>query len=83
MNLRYPNFDWVNETQAVKSGASVLLTMLIGMGAAAVPVLVYIVSKARVQPVWLGAATALLAAAACLLLYRWLMRRGAEILERL
>lgn len=31
LNLRFPRFDWTQDVQAVKSGASVLLTMLIGM----------------------------------------------------
>lgn len=30
-NLRFPNFDWNQEAQAVKSGVAVLLTMLAGM----------------------------------------------------
>lgn len=31
LNLRFPRFYWTQDVQAVKSGASVLLTMLIGM----------------------------------------------------
>ncbi len=32
MNLRYPKFDWENESVPVKQGASPMLTMLIGFG---------------------------------------------------
>ena len=83
MNLLFPNFDWVNETQAVKSGLSVLLTMLIGMAASAAPALVYVLARGRVSPELLGCLTALLTALGCLFLYRWLMRRGAKRLEEL
>lgn len=31
MNLLFPRLDWVNETAAVKQGAAIILTMLIGM----------------------------------------------------
>ena len=83
LNLRFPNFDWINETQAVKSGASVLLTMLIGMGAAAAPVILYILAEKYLSAELIGGVTAVLVALACLLLYRSLMRRGAERLTEL
>lgn len=78
-NLRHPNFDWMTETQAVKSGISVLFTMLISWGLILIPVLAYaffgeVISGAILCLVFLAVLTAL-----CLLLYRWLMRRGAEI----
>lgn len=31
MNLLFPRLDWINETAAVKQGAAIILTMLIGM----------------------------------------------------
>ena len=31
LNLRFPRLDWEKEVEAVKQGASVLLTLLIGM----------------------------------------------------
>lgn len=78
MNLRYPNLDWINETQAVKSGASVLLTMLIGMGSVAAPLLLFVLLQGHVSAVSLGAGTAALVLLTSLLLAHWLRRRGEE-----
>ena len=82
-NLRHPNFDWVNESQAVKSGASILLTMFISWGLLLVPVLLGIfldgvLSLEAVALVFLA-----LVVLASVLLYRWLMRRGVEIYRTL
>lgn len=37
MDIRKPNYTWTNETQVVKQGISVLLTMLAGMAVIALP----------------------------------------------
>lgn len=42
-NLRFPNFTWENEAQVVKQGASVLVSMLGGMIAVIVPMVLLIV----------------------------------------
>ncbi len=83
MNLLHPNFDWLNETQAVKSGASVLLTMFIGIAAAAAPVLVFAVLGEHLSVEWIGWGTLVLVSGVCLWLYGWLMRRGVRIMEGL
>lgn len=83
LNLRFPNFDWINETQAVKSGASVILTMLIGMGAAAAPVVLYVLTYTFLSAELLGGITAALVGLVCLLLYHRLMHRGAARFEQL
>ena len=77
-NLRHPNFDWINETQAVKSGASVLLTMFIGWGTLILPLLVFVIwgdviPSSAVILGFLGLMVLL-----CLLLWRWLSTRGVE-----
>lgn len=78
-NLRHPNFDWTNETQAVKSGVSVLFTMLIAWGLLLVPVLFYVffgdVASAELVALGFLAVTVLMS----LLLYRWIMNRGCRI----
>ena len=79
MNLRFPNFDWINETQAVKSGASVLLTMLIGFLLVAVPVVFCVIFGDRVRPEIVSAVYGVLTVLASIFLYRWVMSRGAEI----
>ena len=82
-NLRHPNFDWINETQAVKSGLGVLFTMLIGWGIMAVPVLCIVFFGAVLSPPLICAGFLLLLLALCALLYRWLMTRGAGIYRSL
>jgi ABC-2 type transport system permease protein len=47
-NLRHPNLSWINETQAVKQGMSVLLSMLVNWGlalAAGLPYLLLLESR--------------------------------------
>ena len=77
-NLRHPNFDWINETQAVKSGVSVMLTMFIGWGTLIPPVLVLVIwgDVLPTSAVVLGYLGVMLLL--CLLLWRWLVTRGVE-----
>ncbi len=82
-NLRHPNLDWMNETQAVKSGFGVLFTMLISWGVMAVPVLCYLFLGDKIAPEAICLAFLLLLVLLCLLLYRWLMSRGAELYRAL
>jgi len=43
MNLWFPRFDWTNETSVVKQSMSVMMTMLFGFAAAAIPIVLYFV----------------------------------------
>ena len=43
MNLWFPRFDWTNETSVVKQSMSVMMTMLFGFAAAALPIVLYFV----------------------------------------
>ena len=54
-----------------------------GMGAAAAPVLLYILTESFLSAELLGAITAALVALICLLLYHWLKRRGVELFEKI
>lgn len=82
-NLRHPNFNWINETQAVKSGASVLLTMFIGMGAAALPAIVYLLLGDQLTLEAVGFGTLGLLLVAIALLYLWLRKKGPAVFESL
>ena len=82
-NLRHPNFNWINETQVVKSGASVLITMFGGWGVVAVPLIVALIwgDKLSVETigfVFLGVMVLL-----CALLYLWLRKKGPRVFEEL
>ena len=41
INLKFPKFDWNSQTEAVKQGASVIITMAAGFAAVALPGLLY------------------------------------------
>lgn len=78
MNLLFPKLDWVNETAAVKQGASIVLTMLIGMMAvlAALGLVVLLSHQLPTEGALL--LPALLMAAAAFALRLWLNTRGAR-----
>lgn len=42
VNLRFPKFDWINETAAIKQSLSTILTMFGGMAVVAVPAMLYL-----------------------------------------
>lgn len=83
-NLRHPNLDWINETQAVKQGIAVLIAMGLDFLLAAVPGAVYFIwlsgtMRGEVFMLVLLAGFTLLA----WLTGRWLMRRGTGCFEEL
>ncbi|MBQ8402829.1 MAG: hypothetical protein IJX55_00185 [Clostridia bacterium] len=85
INLKHPSFDWTNEAIPVKQGLSVLLTMLVGMAvtmffAVAYVVLTFALLLAVPASVFL-LAVLIVCAAATVLLYSWLYRRGTKIFE--
>ena len=82
-NLRHPNFNWINETQAVKSGASVMLTMFIGMGLVLLPILVCLLFSEYVTPVLVGWVMLGLLIVMSVLLYLWIRRKGVKVFEAL
>lgn len=76
-NLRHPSLDWVNETQAVKSGVSVFLGMFIPWG---ILIALGAVYAFLVQSLWLAL---LLLALGDWLLYRGLLRKGCLLFQEL
>jgi ABC-2 type transport system permease protein len=82
-NLRHPNFNWINETQAVKSGASVVLTMFIGMGLVLLPILVCLFFSDWVTPELAGWGMVVLLAVLSVLLYLWLRKKGPRVFREL
>ena len=81
-DLRHCNLDWINETQAAKQGAGVVLTMLIVWGFVLAVGAVYFALLASVltTPVFLALVLALLAALYALT-QRWLATRGVRRFE--
>ncbi|MDO5294925.1 MAG: hypothetical protein Q4F05_19495 [bacterium] len=44
INLQFPNFTWENETVAVKQGAAVLVTSIVGMASCGIPLALVVVA---------------------------------------
>ena len=82
-NLRHPNFNWINETQAVKSGASVLITMFAGMGLVLLPVLACLIFSDWLTPELAGWIMLALLTVLSVLLYYWIRKKGVKIFEAL
>lgn len=78
-NLRHPFLDWMNESQAVKSGASVFIAIFGGWGAVLLPgIAVYLLSEYVSSGALMLCCTAVFAVLAWLM-YRWIMTKGAKI----
>jgi ABC-2 type transport system permease protein len=82
-NLRHPYFDWVNETQAVKSGASVMIAMFGSWGMVALPSVLLFALPELLPPEAVMCIFTLLTAALTAAMYRWIMTRGAKIYSEL
>lgn len=82
-NLHFPNLDWTQEAQAVKSGFGVLFTMLIGWGVLAVPVVLYLMwgDNLGFAPLCIAFTMGLIIAT--VLLFKWLFSKGCTIFESL
>lgn len=82
-NLKYPNLDWVNETQAVKNGVAVLIALCVST-AAVMAMAAAGYGLSLLMP--LSAATGVVTVAillVCRLLYRWILTGGAAAYESL
>lgn len=84
LDLRGARFDWLSETQAVKSNLSVVFTMFIGWGLCLLPLIPALLLSLPARGLallllgWL-ALLAALAAGLCRLLYTWGCARLAEL----
>ena len=83
-DLRHCNLDWINETQAAKQGAGVLLSRLLGFGFVVAVGALYFFLLAELMPTtaFLGLILALMAILYALTA-RWLMTRGVKRFETL
>lgn len=84
VNLKFPRFDWISETVAVKQGASSMIAMFGSAAVVILPALLYalVLADHLTATAFLTIYT-VLAGIACLSLYRWLMTRGKAIFEAL
>jgi hypothetical protein len=84
-NLNHPSFDWTNEIVPIKQGASVLITMLCGMGIVGFFAIVYIVLAIGLDIIVPASVYMLAVIALCALgdalLYSWIRKKGTKIFE--
>lgn len=83
MNLKMPNLHWTSEVVPIKQGGGVLLSLLIAWATVIVLGAVYYLLRSFLAPVLFSALCCCVLGAACGLLLRWLMNRGAAIFETL
>lgn len=82
-DINHPIFDWTNETQAVKSAPSALITLGVCFGTLALPVLCCLFLGDKLSPTLITVIFTVLIAAADLLLYRRLLTKGVSGYESL
>lgn len=77
-NLRHPNLDWINETYAVKTGMSVIVTIFATWGLVLLPLVVVLIWGGKIPLLAVAVGFLVLVLLLCLLLWRWLCTRGEE-----
>lgn len=86
-NLRHPYLHWQNESQAVKSGPAVLLTMLLGMAVmvlvGGIGVLAVVIAKTADVLLPVSILVLLLLVAGGFGMWRWIFTRGCRIFAKL
>ena len=82
-NLKYPNLEWENENQAIKTGMAVFIAMFAAMGAALVVVGVWFGLSNVLPPDVALLGDILLVGALDLLMYRRLVTKGAAAFAEL
>lgn len=84
INLIFPKFDWITETQVVKQGMSTMVAMLVGMASVITPVVIYMallsshISTEIAVYLW-----AALLGLGCIALRSYLTHGGAKRFEHL
>lgn len=83
MNLLAPNLKWTNEMIPIKQSLSVTVTLFGGWVVAAIFSLLYILVRAFISPLIYLIFLTVVFAAASILLFIWLKKRGARIFATL
>lgn len=80
LNLKFPKFDWINETVAVKQSISGILAMFGSWAMLILPVVLYLVLFMKIMTVmtfmWV---VSVVMALICLLLFEYIKHRGTKI----
>jgi ABC-2 type transport system permease protein len=80
VNLRFPKFDWISETVAVKQGMSSMITIFSSMGVIAIPTVLYIaVLKNMILPELYIIIFAAVLIASSAWMYEYLKTKGGAV----
>lgn len=80
VNLRFPKFDWISETVAVKQSMSTMITTFSSMGIVAAPVILYVtVLKNIILPELIITIFAAVLIAVSAVMYEYLKTKGGAI----
>lgn len=83
-NIKFPRMDWINETAAVKQGASTLIGLMGSIIIAGATIALYFtVLWQYLDPRIYALIASLLFALMALLLRTWIMRKGIKVMESL
>ncbi|MEI3339930.1 MAG: hypothetical protein V8R80_08305 [Eubacterium sp.] len=83
LNLKFPNLKWTNEVIPVKQSASVMLSLFGGWIIIVALSGLYLLPSGIINPAVFLVLTGILLTVLSLLLYRWIMTKGAKIFESL
>lgn len=83
LNLKFPNLKWTNEVIPVKQSASVMLSLFGGWVIIVALSGLYLLLSGIINPAVFLVLTGILLTVLSLLLYRWIMTKGAKIFETL
>ena len=83
LNLKMPNLEWTSEIVPIKQGGPILITLFGSWIIAIVVVVLYLLFGWIAGPVVYLAVFAAVMALICVLLYRWIVTRGAAVFEDL
>lgn len=83
LNLKFPNLKWTNEVIPVKQSASVMLSLFGGWIIIVALSGLYLLLSGIINPAVFLVLTGILLTVLSLLLYRWIMTKGAKIFESL
>lgn len=79
LNIRMPKLDWQSDAEVVKQSAAVMISVFVGMGAAATPAIVAGITRS----VWVSPVTALVLLTLTIWMWRSLIKSGDRRLYRL
>lgn len=81
INLKLPNFNWTSEIVVVKQSLASLIAIFVGLFAAAVPMIIFMVFS--IDTFLVNGVATIVVALIALLLYRYLNTKGAKIFSAL